>query len=99
PFNIETTAGTSLGNVVPTSIQTTIYPSGKVSLVAKTYAPPAFTGGPISGDVATEKVYDWAYRGKTNLARCSGKPTRSINGRRTAPISPRDCSICRPQWL
>ena len=50
-FNIETTVGSGMGNVVPTSIQTTTYPSGKVSLVQKTYAPPTVAGGPISGDV------------------------------------------------
>jgi RHS repeat-associated protein len=58
-FNPETAVGTGLGDVVPISIQTAIYPSGKVNLVQKTYAPPTVAGGPISGSVATEKVYDW----------------------------------------
>ena len=58
-YGVETIWGSGLGGVVPASIQTTIYPSGKVSLVEKTYAPPIIAGGPISGAVATEKVYDW----------------------------------------
>ena len=58
-YGIEVSVGSGMGSVVPTSIQTTIYPSGKVSLVQKTYAPPPATGQPISGAVATEKVFDW----------------------------------------
>jgi RHS repeat-associated protein len=58
-YGIEAFWGSGMGSVVPASIQTTIYPSGKVSLVQKTYAPPTVAGGPISGDVATEKEYDW----------------------------------------
>src|SRR5258708_29549952 len=57
-LSLETGEAPGLG-VVPTSVRTTIYPSGRVSLVQKTYAPPIFPGGPISGQVATEKVYDW----------------------------------------
>jgi RHS repeat-associated protein len=63
-FGIETVWGSGLGGVVPSSIQTKIYPSGKVSLVEKTYAPPTVTGGPISGAVATEKDYDWGQPGQ-----------------------------------
>jgi RHS repeat-associated protein len=58
-YSVETIWGVALGNVVPTSIQTTVYPSAKVSLIQKTYAPPVVAGGPISGDVATVKEYDW----------------------------------------
>ena len=50
--------GWRLGDVVPNSIQTTVYPSGKVS-----QKPPYYhrlgTGRPISGTVATEQDYDW----------------------------------------
>jgi len=57
-FSTDSGVGWSLGNVVATSIKTTIYPGGKVSLVQRTYAPP-IAGQPISGNVATEKQYDW----------------------------------------
>jgi len=45
--------------VVPTSIQTTVYPSGKVSLVTKSYDTGPGSGRPIFGNVTTEKEYDW----------------------------------------
>ena len=51
--------GVHLGNVFPTSIQTTIYPSNKVSLVTKTYDAGLGAGAPIFGNVVTEKQYDW----------------------------------------
>ncbi|HEV3316973.1 MAG TPA: hypothetical protein VG488_08400, partial [Candidatus Angelobacter sp.] len=51
--------GSALGNVVPTSIKTTIYPSGKASLIAKTYDAGLGTNAPIFGNVISEKVYDW----------------------------------------
>src|SRR6185503_19040801 len=62
-YALETVWGGALGDVVPTSIQITMYPSGKVSLVQKTYTPPTVAGGPISGTVATEKDYDWGASG------------------------------------
>ncbi|HEY2912017.1 MAG TPA: hypothetical protein VGK21_01540, partial [Candidatus Angelobacter sp.] len=46
------------GIVVPLSIQTTVYPSGKVSLITKTYAGNTFATE-VLGNVATEKQYDW----------------------------------------
>jgi RHS repeat-associated protein len=52
-------SGSGLSNVAPTSIKTTIYPSGKVSLVTKTYDTGLGTNAPIFGNVVTEKVYDW----------------------------------------
>jgi RHS repeat-associated protein len=58
-LNWESATDSGLGNVVATSIKTTVYPSGRVSLVTKTYVPPAIAGGPISGKPATEKEYDW----------------------------------------
>ena len=58
-YAVETIWGSGLGDVVPLTIQTTIYPSGKINQIQKTYAPPTATGRPISGNVATEKVYDW----------------------------------------
>jgi RHS repeat-associated protein len=48
-----------LSNVVPTSIKTTIFPSGKVNLVTKTYDTGLGTNAPIFGNVVSEKVYDW----------------------------------------
>jgi RHS repeat-associated protein len=51
--------GTHLGNVFPTSIQTTIYPSNKVNLVTKAYDAGLGAGAPIFGNVVTEKQYDW----------------------------------------
>ncbi|HEV3037570.1 MAG TPA: NucA/NucB deoxyribonuclease domain-containing protein [Candidatus Angelobacter sp.] len=58
-FAVQTPGASALGNVVPTSIQTTIYPSGKVSLVTKTYDSWLGTNAPIFGNVISEKVYDW----------------------------------------
>ena len=58
-YAVETIWGSGLGDVVPLTIQTTIYPSGKINQIQKTYAPPTATGRPISGNVASEKVYDW----------------------------------------
>jgi YD repeat-containing protein len=52
-------SGSGISNVAPTSIKTTIYPSGKVSLVTKTYDTGLGTNAPIFGNVVTEKVYDW----------------------------------------
>src|SRR5205085_2533442 len=51
--------GSALGNVVPTSIKTTIYPSGKVSLITKSYDSGLGPNAPIFGNVVSEKVYDW----------------------------------------
>src|SRR5579864_5798455 len=58
-FLIESGLGGAWGNVVPTSIQTTVYPSGKVSLVTKSYDTGLGTNAPIFGNVMTEKDYDW----------------------------------------
>src|SRR5579864_3611914 len=58
-FSVVTTAVAAVGNVVPTSIQTTVYPSGKVSLVTKSYDTGLGTNAPIFGNVMTEKDYDW----------------------------------------
>jgi RHS repeat-associated protein len=58
-FSVLTSAIHATGNVVPTSIQTTTYPGGKVSLVTKSYDPGLGTGAPIFGNVVTEKEYDW----------------------------------------
>jgi RHS repeat-associated protein len=51
--------GTGLANVVPISIKTTVYPSGKVSLVTKTYDTGLGANAPIFGNVVSEKIYDW----------------------------------------
>ncbi|HEY6349654.1 MAG TPA: hypothetical protein VI636_09615, partial [Candidatus Angelobacter sp.] len=58
-FTIESGLGSGWGNVVPTSIQTTVYPSGKVSLVTKAYDTGLGSNKPIFGNVVTEKEYDW----------------------------------------
>jgi YD repeat-containing protein len=58
-FTVATTGAPVVGNVVPASINTTIYPSGKVSLVTKTYDAGLGTNAPIFGNVVSEKVYDW----------------------------------------
>jgi RHS repeat-associated protein len=55
----DTAFGAGVGNVVPTSITTTIYPSGKVSRVTKQYDAGLGANAPIFGNVVTEKVYDW----------------------------------------
>jgi RHS repeat-associated protein len=47
------------GWAVPITITTTDVPSGKVTLVQKTYDPGLGAGKPIFGEVASEKVYDW----------------------------------------
>ena len=46
-YALETVWGGGLGDVVPNSIQTTIYPSGKVSLVQKTLLPQPWQVGPF----------------------------------------------------
>src|SRR5258708_17823832 len=48
-----------MANVFPTSIQTTVYPSGKVSKITKQYDTGLGAGAPIFGNVVTEKDYDW----------------------------------------
>ncbi|HEV3038443.1 MAG TPA: RHS repeat-associated core domain-containing protein [Candidatus Angelobacter sp.] len=58
-FTVATSQASTLGNVVPTSIKTTIYPSGKVSLISKTYDSGLGTNAPLFGNVLAEKVYDW----------------------------------------
>ncbi len=52
-------SGTDLGNVVPVSIKTTVYPSGKVKLVTKSYDAGLGANAPIFGNLVTEKEYDW----------------------------------------
>src|SRR5579864_1668209 len=47
------------GGVVPTNIQTTVFPANKVSLVTKSYDSGLGTGFPIFGNVVSEKEYDW----------------------------------------
>src|SRR5205807_1295715 len=58
--------------VLPTSIQTTVYPIGKVSLVQKTYdralTDPA-SGTTSYGKILTEKVYDWGQGATGTLLR------------------------------
>jgi len=51
PFSVLTSAISAVGNVVPTSIQTTVYPSGRVSLVTKSYDTGLGTNAPIFGNV------------------------------------------------
>jgi RHS repeat-associated protein len=46
-------------NVVPTTIQTTVYPSGRTDLVTKSYDTGLGANAPIFGNVVTEKDYDW----------------------------------------
>ncbi|HXB21392.1 MAG TPA: hypothetical protein VNV88_08425, partial [Candidatus Solibacter sp.] len=48
-----------LSNVVPTSIRTTVYPSGKVSLITRSYDTGLGANAPIFGNVVSEKIYDW----------------------------------------
>ncbi|HLJ26988.1 MAG TPA: hypothetical protein VKY85_09800, partial [Candidatus Angelobacter sp.] len=52
-------SGSDVGNVVPVSIKTTVYPSGKVKLVTKSYDAGLGANAPIFGNVVTEKEYDW----------------------------------------
>ena len=56
---VDSLSGSGLSNVVPTSIKTTIYPSGKVSLITRTYDTGLGANAPIFGNVVTEKVYDF----------------------------------------
>src|SRR5579864_5282526 len=58
-FTVATSAISAVGNVVPTSVQTTVYPSGKVSLVTKSYDSGLGTNAPIFGNVTKELDYDW----------------------------------------
>jgi hypothetical protein len=58
-YGIETPYASGLGSVVPANIQTTVYPSGKVSLVTKQYDSGLGAGLPIFGNVTVEKDYDW----------------------------------------
>src|SRR5205085_2930673 len=58
-FTVDTPEVNVTGNVVPTRVKTTIYPSGKVSLVTKSYDSGLGTDAPIFGNVVSEKVYDW----------------------------------------
>src|SRR5882724_9652634 len=51
--------GLALGNIRPTTIQTTMYPSGKVKLVSKQYDSGLGAGLPIFGNVVKELEYDW----------------------------------------
>ena len=46
-------------NIVPTDVQTTVYPSGKVSLVHNDYDYAFGTNGPMAGSVVAVKDYDW----------------------------------------
>ena len=48
-----------VGNVVPTSIKTTLNPSGKVNQVAKQYDAGFGAGSSIFGNVVKEFEYDW----------------------------------------
>jgi RHS repeat-associated protein len=52
-------AGLSLGNIRPTAIQTTMYPSGKVKLITKQYDPGLGASLPIFGNIVKELEYDW----------------------------------------
>jgi RHS repeat-associated protein len=56
---VDSLSGSGLSNVVPTSIKTTIYPSGKVSLITKSYDTGLGANAPNFGNVVSEKVYDW----------------------------------------
>src|SRR5581483_6036241 len=58
-FGVDTDEVSAVGNVVPTNIRTTIYPSGKVSQVTKTYDSGLGANAPIFGNVVSEKIYDW----------------------------------------
>ena len=54
------------GNVVPISIQTTVYPSGKSNLITRSYDSGLGANAPVFGNVVTEKEYDW---GQSTLLR------------------------------
>ncbi|HEY6350973.1 MAG TPA: hypothetical protein VI636_16340, partial [Candidatus Angelobacter sp.] len=69
PFSVLASAIAAVGNVVPTSIQTTVYPSGKVNLVTKSYDPGLGSNAPIFGNVTTEKEYDWGQGAPGSLLR------------------------------
>ncbi|HEY3769226.1 MAG TPA: hypothetical protein VGN44_11180, partial [Candidatus Angelobacter sp.] len=57
---VDTTyAGSGIANVVPISIKTTLYPSGKVSLITKQYDLGLGANQPIFGNVTKEFEYDW----------------------------------------
>ena len=58
-YALATAISSHIANVFPTSIQTTVYPSGKVSLVTKAYDAGPGSGAPVFGNVVTEKEYDW----------------------------------------
>src|SRR5437016_4302583 len=51
--------GSGLGNVKPKSVQTTLSPSGKVSLVTYEYDPGLGANAPGFGNVTVQKEYDW----------------------------------------
>src|SRR5205807_5288197 len=51
--------GSGLGNVKPKSVQTTLYPSGKVSLVTREYDTGLGANAPSFGNVTVQKEYDW----------------------------------------
>ena len=51
--------GLNLGNVGASRIQTTLYPSGKVSLVTREYDAGLGANAPSFGDVTVQKEYDW----------------------------------------
>lgn len=52
-------AQTAVGNVVSKDVTTTIYPSGKVSMVHREYDQGLGTNKPIFGNVKKELEYDW----------------------------------------
>jgi YD repeat-containing protein len=56
-------------DVFPTDIQTTLYPSGKTSLVHKDYDYAFGANVPSAGAVTAEKVYDWGNGGAGALLR------------------------------
>jgi RHS repeat-associated protein len=66
PFIASQSSSPGATNAVPTSIQTTLLPSGKFNLVTKSYDSGLGAGFPIFGNVVSEKVYDWAPAGTTN---------------------------------
>ncbi len=55
----ESGGGGVAGNVVSDWVQTTAYPSGRVSLQTNTFDPPQPVTGVIFGQHITEKAYDW----------------------------------------
>jgi RHS repeat-associated protein len=66
---VDTTySGAANVNVVPTSIQTTLFPSGKVNLITKSYDLGLGPNQPIFGDVTKEFEYDWG-QGSPGLLR------------------------------